>query len=102
MTDPTTRNVPPIEPRNMAIAIPHVSPTYSVSKILFGARNTMFDFEVFRPESIARTLKPYSVFESKLLLSIWSITFEKGGTFSIEVLVLIISCVILLTFEEGL
>ena len=61
----------------------------------------MFDFEVLRPESTARTLKLYSVFASKLLLSIFRMTFENGGIDSIEALELSMSCVMLLTFEAG-
>ena len=61
----------------------------------------MFDLEVLRPESTARTLKLYSVFVSKFLLSIFRMTFENGGIDSIEALELIMSCVMLLTFEEG-
>ena len=61
----------------------------------------MFDFEVFRPVSTARTLKLYSSFVSNLSHSILRMTFEKGGIDSMEVLELIISCVMVLTFDEG-
>ena len=61
----------------------------------------MFDFEVFRPVSTARTLKLYSSFVSNLIDSIFRITFEKGGIDSMEVLELIMFCVMVLTFDEG-